>query len=52
MPGPFDFAAEFGVLAGVEHQPGQAERLAWREFGRQYHDDVLRSLHADDGGRA
>ena len=48
----FDLAAEFGVLAAVEYQSGQAERLVTGKLARQCDDDVRRGLDADDGGRA
>jgi len=48
----FDLAAEFGVFAVVEHQPGQAKRLAGGELAGQRDDDVRRGLDADDSGRA
>ena len=48
----FDLAAEFGVLAVVEYQSGQAKRLVRGELAGQRNDDVRGGLDADDGGRA
>lgn len=45
-----DFAAEFGVLAAVEYQSGQVERLVRGEFAGQSDNDVRRGLDADNGG--
>jgi len=48
----FDLAGEFSVFAAVEYQSGQVKCLARGELIGQRHDDVRRSLDADDGGRA